>query len=106
MAHFGKIEAGNFGVDGNALSEDDFENPVEDETEAEHEADCSVAQSTNDLRHKLAGISVEQASYGTGNPVPGTAVVTRAVSEQAYRKHAPHPVRLRAPRWRRLGRRL
>ena len=68
LAHLRKVEAGNFGFDGNALSQDDVENPVQHKAEGEHEAD--QRRDANDLRHELAGISIEQAGYGAGNAVP------------------------------------
>ena len=48
----------------------------------------SVA-TTNNLRHKLAGISIEQAGYGAGNAVPGAAIVAGSVGKQADGEHTP-----------------
>ena len=87
MSHLRKIEAGNFGFDGNALSKDDVENPVQHKAEGEDEAD--QRRDANDLRHQLAGISIEQSGYGAGNAVPGAAIVAGAVGKQTDGEHAP-----------------
>jgi hypothetical protein len=66
LAHLRNIETGNLSFDGNALTQDDVENPVENKTEGKHEAHQRGA--TDDLCHQLAGISVEQASHEPFTP--------------------------------------
>ena len=51
----------------------------------------SVAHA-DQLRHQLARIAVEQARHRAVHAVPGAAVVTLAVGEQAHRDDAPESV--------------
>ena len=87
LSHLRQIETSDFSLDRNALTKDDVEDPIEDEAEGEDEADqrCDA----DELRHQLAGISIEQAGDGAGNAIPGAAIVTGAVSEQADGEHTP-----------------
>src|SRR5260370_10862202 len=88
LSHLRKVEAGDFGFDGNALSKDDVENPVQDKAEGKHKADeCCDA---NDLRYQLAGVSVQQAGYGARNAVPRATIVPGAAGQQTTGEHGPH----------------
>ena len=60
---------------------------VDDEAEREHKTD--QRRDADQLRGKLAGVSVEQTRYRTGHSVPAATVVAGAVCEETDGKHAP-----------------
>src|SRR5260370_39379657 len=90
-AHFGNVEALQFGCRAHALAHNDVDNPVEHVRQAEDDAHQGCAP--YELGHKLAGIAVEQPPYVTVHAVPASAVVTRSVCEEAHRDNTPSTAR-------------
>src|ERR1041385_3680064 len=90
LAHFGNVETLHFGLGGSPLAYHGIDDHVHDKTHGEHHTD--QRGHAEELRHKLAGIAVEQASHRTVDAIPRPAVVALAIGKQTHRDDTPQTV--------------
>src|SRR5258706_16044654 len=82
LAHLRNIETRQLRFYRNSLPHEELKGEVDNEAECEDKA--HQRGYTDQLRSKLAGITVEQAGDRAGNAVPASTVVAGAVCEEPY----------------------
>src|SRR5216683_2421415 len=86
-AHFGNVEALQFGRRSHSLAHNHVDNPVEHVGKSKDDAHQGGAP--YQLSDELTRVTVKKAGDGTVHAVPASAIVTRAVCEEAHRYDTP-----------------